>query len=215
MLPPRERISGVQLTCALASAWVLTTTVVVIGALTPGYSPMRDTISRLASEGQAFAPQARAAFVLYGGLVLVGAGALGCHAPGRQRGLAALIRVFGATAVVAGLAPKALATEPGTRSSHIHVAATVVGGAAILTALILVALHSPSVALRRASLVVAVLTATAVLVFRFSWGSPTYGLVERVVIAPAAFWISALAHRVHGQDQRARLAKVNAWGVHS
>jgi len=46
---------------------------------------------------------------------------------------------------------------------------------------------------RRAALVLALLTGLAAGVFRFTWGTPVYGLLERLVLGLGMGWISALA----------------------
>lgn len=116
---------------------------------------------------------------------MIGATPLGDHAPGGERAVAGLIAVYGATAAVAGIAPKDLPFARHTLASQFHVAATVVGGAAVIAAMVVVALRSPSPAARRASVVAAVLATVTTIVFRFSWGSPLYGLVERTLVMAA------------------------------
>jgi Protein of unknown function (DUF998) len=65
--------SRIRLGCAAASAAVLTLAVIVIGSLTPGYDQWSDAVSRLASPGEPWALAARAAFAVYGLLVVAGA----------------------------------------------------------------------------------------------------------------------------------------------
>ena len=118
------RLGGV-----VASAGVLATTIVVAGVLTPGYRPLVDAVSRLGSHDEPHASLLRAGLVLYGALVLTGAGALTRVTPGKERLLAFMIGTFGAASIVAGLAPKDPPGGTHTLISRIHVDADIVGGA--------------------------------------------------------------------------------------
>ena len=140
-----------RLTGAVASAGVLGATVVVAGALTPGYSHRAETISRLGSPGQPLAFLVCAGLVLYGFLVAAAARPLGAAVPGPGRTLAGLLRLYGAASVVAGLAPKDAPGGPHTTGSDVHVAATVVGGAAVVAAMVLAACFAPTRTGRRTS----------------------------------------------------------------
>jgi hypothetical protein len=46
---------------------------------------------------------------------------------------------------------------------------------------------------RRAAIVMVALTGLAAAVFRFTWGTPVYGLLERLVLGLGMGWVSALA----------------------
>jgi hypothetical membrane protein len=184
-----------RLACVFASAGALWTTIVCAAAITPGYRPFTDAVSRLGSPDEPHALLARAGFVLFGLLVVAGAGALGEHAPGKERVLAWLIGGFGAAAIMAGLASKDPPGSPHTFMSQIHVASTIVGGAALLAAMALVARHAPRRSDRRTSSTVAALTTIGVVVFPFTWGSTAYGLVELLLLALAVAWLVALALR--------------------
>lgn len=184
-----------RLLCVVASELVLGATIVVMGALTPGYSQWSETVSRLGSSGQPLAPLARAGLVLHGILVLVGATPLGDHGPGKERLLAGLISLYGMAAVTAGIAPKDAPLGPHTVINQIHIDATVVGGMGIVAAMVVVAACSPLASARLTSTLVAAFSVMAVIIFRFSWGSPIYGLIERVLLALTASWLVALALR--------------------
>lgn len=184
----RPRIGSVA-----ASGFVLSAIVMLVGALTPGYNESTETVSRLASPGQPFALLAQAGFVLYGILVLVGAGPLGDSVPDKKRLLGGLISLYGAAALTAGLASKDGPHGTHPTASGIHVDATVLGGAAIISAMIVVAVGSPHAIARRTSTVTASLTCATALTFKVMWGSPFYGLIERVLLALPAMWLSALA----------------------
>ncbi len=165
----------------------------VVGALTPAYSYRADTVSRLGSPGEPYALLERTGVGLYGLLVIVGAGPLGRRAPGKERLVAGAITVYGAAAVVAGVAPKDLPGAPHTVMSKVHVDATLAGGLGIVVAMVLVGLRSSSPVERWASTVVASLTACGVVIFERCWGSGVYGLVERGLLAFAALWVVGLA----------------------
>jgi len=158
---------------------------------TPRYSHWRDTVSRLGSPGQPWAPFVRAAFIIYGLVVLVGAGAA------RSRHLrpetTPLLYTYAVAATVAGLAPKDLPGARHTTTSTVHVVATLVGGAAVIAAMVVTAVATSSRAMRLMSTVAALATITAAVAFRFTWGSRYYGAIERAVLVPALLWISGVA----------------------
>lgn len=188
-----------RLACTVASGPVLTGVVVMVGALTPGYNPWSDTVSRLGSAGQPLATIARAGLILYGALVLIGATSLGEHVPARARCLASLVALYAAGAITAGIAPKDRPSGPHTVTSRIHVLATLAGGVAIIAAMLVVASCSRSAIVRRRSRAVAVACCVGAVAFKFSWGSPIYGFVERVLLVLAASWLAALAAHQLGQ----------------
>jgi hypothetical membrane protein len=177
-----------------ASAALFALAVVVIGALTPGYDQWSETVSRLASPGERWALAARAVFIAYGLLVIAGASTLR-HCVQRHRGaLALLLALYGAACIVAGLAPK---DQPGihTATSQLHVASTVAGGALAIGAMVLVARYGLTRRARRTAAALALLTTMASVILRCTWGSPVYGLCERVVLGLGMCWISVLAAR--------------------
>jgi hypothetical membrane protein len=185
----RIRLGGVA-----ASAALFALAVVVLGALTPGYDQWSETVSRLASPGERWALAARAVFIAYGLLVIVGASALR-HCVQRHGGaLALLLALYGAACIVAGLAPK---DQPGihTATSQVHVASTVAGGALAIGAMVLVARYGLTRRARRTAAALALLTTMASVILRCTWGSPVYGLCERVVLGLGMCWISVLAAR--------------------
>jgi hypothetical membrane protein len=160
---------------------VLVATVFVTGWLTPGYSPWRETVSRLAAPGQRYALVVRAGFVLYGLLVVIAADRI----PGAARPLVAL---YGCGAVVAGIFPKGGAHP---LASRLHVDAVIAGELCVMAAMFVAARRPAG---RDAAVVALAITAGAGLAFPFLWGSPLYGLMERIALAPAALWIrSAVA----------------------
>jgi hypothetical protein len=176
----------------LAGAVVLAVTVAVLGALTPGYSHGADTVSRLASPGQPHAAVARAALVGYGLLVVAGAGALGRHAPGRERLLVALTCAYGGAGVVAGLAAKDLPGTAPTAAGAVHVAAALAGGGAAVASMALVWRRSPDPRRRLVAGALAVAVPTLALAFQRSWGTGVYGYVERLLVALPVLWLAAL-----------------------
>ena len=187
--------SRLRLGCTSASVAMFAGAVAVLGLLTPGYNQWSDTVSRLGSPGERWALAARTVFVVYGLLVIAGASTLRHTVDRHGRGLALLLTLYGAACIVAGLAPKDQPGAPHTAASQVHVAATVVGGALAIGAMALVARYGPTRGARRAALVMALLTGLAAGVFRFTWGTPVYGLCERLVLGPGMCWISALATR--------------------
>ncbi|HEY1671625.1 MAG TPA: DUF998 domain-containing protein [Streptosporangiaceae bacterium] len=209
----------VRLGCVAASSAVFAAAVTVIGSLTPGYNQWSDTVSRLGSPGERWALATRVVFMAYGLLVITGAGALRPSVRRHGRTLALLLRLYGVTCIVAGLAPK---DQPGvhTIASQVHVASTVTGGALAIGAMLLVARYGLTPRARRAAAVLALLTTAAAVVLRCTWGTPVYGLSERVVLGLGMGWISALAgsalyqrrHAAGGTSASADVsAEVSVW----
>lgn len=186
----RIRLGGVA-----ASVAMFALAVAVLGALTPGYDQWSDTVSRLGSPGERQALAARAVFMVYGLLVIAGAGTLRTSVRCHARTLALLLSLYGVTCVVAGLAAKDQSGAPHTAASQVHVASTVAGGALVIGAMMLVARYGLTRRARRAAIVMAPLTGLAAGVFRFTWGTPVYGLLERLVLGLGMCWISVLAAR--------------------
>jgi hypothetical protein len=76
------------------------------------------------------------------------------------------------------------------------VASTVAGGALAIGAMVLVARYGLTRRARRTAAALALLTTMASVILRCTWGSPVYGLCERVVLGLGMCWISVLAARV-------------------
>ena len=161
-----------------AAGTVLTATVLIAGAMTPGYDQARDTVSLLGAPGQPMSLVARAGMMAYGALVLAAARSAGAQ----------LIAVYGASAIVAGVVPKD-PTAGAAMLNAIHVDATLVGGAALLVAMVTVAMSAELASDRRASFASAGVALLGVVAFRLCWGSPTYGLLEKALIALATCWL--------------------------
>jgi hypothetical membrane protein len=189
----RSTLHTARLGGVVASAGVLAATIVVAGALTPGYRPLVDAVSRLGSHDEPHAALLRFGLVLYGTFVLVGAGALGTVVPGRERVLAFTIGGFGVASIVAGLAPKDPPGSIHTLISRIHVDADIVGGAMLLAAMALVARCARLRVDRRAASFVLVFTTLGVVAFPFTWGAAPYGLIEIALLAIASTWLVTLA----------------------
>jgi len=199
---PPHGLRTLRLSGIVAGTALLFATIMVLGSLTQGYSQFSDTISRLASRGQPLALLARSSFVLYGLLVVAGSGPLGDYVPRRRKLLACLIAAYGVAGVAAGVAPKDPAGGAHTLPSQIHVAATIAGGAIILVAILLAAIDAPRRIDQRIAGVVGGLTVVAAIIFRFSWGSELYGLVERVLVAAPALWLVLLDLRMLSRRRR-------------
>lgn len=193
MVAGARGLRNTRLAGIVASGVVMLLTVAVVGAITPGYSPMAETVSRLGSSGQPHAWLERGGVLLYGALVVAGAGALGSYAPTRERLLAWAIGGYGVAAVVSGLAPKDPPHGRHTLASQVHVDASIGGGAALMLAMLLVARYAPLRSSRAAATTLTAVTAAGIIVFRFTWGSSIYGLVERGLLAIAVGWLVSLA----------------------
>jgi hypothetical membrane protein len=197
MIPTLDRQrTAVALT---AAAVLLGVTVLLTGALTPGYDHRYDTVSRLASPGQPFAMVVRAAIVAVGVLVALTARALRESAATYRRQVSLLIGVAGAAAVVVGVAPKDPPDVDPTTLSQLHVAASLIGAGALVAAMAYATWSSPHGVERRQSAASLTLIAIAGTAFPFTWGSVVYGLLQRVVLLTALAWLVALARR-HGHS---------------
>jgi hypothetical membrane protein len=188
-----RRWSHVRLGCVAGSVALLALAVIVLGSLTPGFDQRADAVSRLASPGEPWALAARAAFAVYGSLVLAGAGALRPSAGRYGPVLTGCLMLYGLAAVVAGLAPK---DQPGavhTTVSEVHVVAAVLAGALAIAAMTLVSTCGPTRVTRRAAAAMALLTVVAAVIFKYTWGTHVYGISERILLALGMCWISALA----------------------
>jgi hypothetical protein len=127
---------------------------------------------------------------LAGGLIRVGDDVLYNASPG-----IALLSLYGAAGVVCGLAPKDLPGVATTPASRVHVAATIVGGVAVLGCMALAVAQEPSGAWRRTTLALFLATIVAAVTFRQAWGTSIYGALERVVLGVPMLWVTALAAR--------------------
>jgi hypothetical membrane protein len=185
----------VRVCCAAVSPAVLGITVVAGGALTPGYSPWRETVSRLGSAGAPHALAVRAGLVLYGLLVVAGAGSVGAIAPARERLLARLVGVYGLAAVAAAVAPKDPPGPVHSVLSRVHVDAAILGGVGLWAAMVGVAAWAPARRDRRLASTAAGLACVTAVAFRLAWGSSSYGLLERVLLVTAAGWVALAAVR--------------------
>jgi len=172
----------------VAGTTVLAFTTVVAGTMTPGYDPMADTISRLASPGAPLALAVRASFVLYGLSVVVWSQSI--------RLARRLVAWYGIAGVIAGLAPKSMPDTAPSLASQVHVLATVTGGGALVLAMVVVARGTASRVDAAGSTVCAVATAVGALVFALTWGTAVYGAVERCLVVAAAGWLLVVTPRV-------------------
>jgi Protein of unknown function (DUF998) len=183
----------IRLGSAVASFPVFVVGILVLGWVTPGYSQLADPVSRLASPGERWAPEAMAILAAYGGLMIVGSGSL--RAYGRQRAnmLSVLLASYGVACIVVAIAPKNQPGSPPTLVSQVHVNAAVIAGALLLGATVVIARCAASKRIRCAAIAIAVLIPLGVGVLRLTWGTHIYGLNERLLLGLGMGWLSALA----------------------
>jgi hypothetical membrane protein len=193
--PQSPSLRSARVVCIVGAAAVLAATIVVVGALTPGYSQLSETVSRLGSRGQPHAALARTGLVLYGLLIVAGAASIGSGIPGKDRLVSLLVGGYGVAGIVAGFAPKDPPNGPHSLTSQVHVASAITGGALLMCAMALVAWFAPTHAHRRDAIVGLAITGAGVVVFPFLWGTTIYGLVERVLLGAASAWLVLLALR--------------------
>jgi hypothetical membrane protein len=179
--------------CVVAALAVLVSTIVVVGLMTPGYRIWSDAVSRLGARDEPHRLLARAGLVCYGVLIVIGAHALGDRLPQYRRLLTRLVAGYGIAAIVAGIAPKDPPRTPHTPTSHVHVVATLVGGALLLSAMLLVLRRTHDEVTRRRAFVAFSASVVGVCVFPFTWGSPVYGVIEIALLLTGTIWLVDLA----------------------
>jgi hypothetical protein len=109
--------------------------------------------------------------------------------------LARCLTLYGMACVIAGVAPKDQPGAAHTAVSQMHVAAAVLAGALAIGAMALVSRCGLTLATRRAAVAMALLTALASGIFKYTWGTQMYGISERLLLGLGMCWISALAAR--------------------
>jgi hypothetical membrane protein len=170
-------------------AIVLASTVMLAGALTPGYRPWTDAVSRLGAPDEPYGRLWQTGFVLFGSIVAFGAPVVGARVPRHQRLLSALLVAYGGCVAVVGLAPKNPPGTPRTMVSHVHVAAAVVGGGLMLVTMVVVARHAPRRNDRVRSTYIAASALAGVLALPFLWGTALYGVTELLLVGSAVGWL--------------------------
>jgi hypothetical protein len=183
----------VRLAAVAASSVAFALAVIILGTITPGYSQWSDAVSRLGSPGERFALAARLVFVTYGLLIAAGASTLGQYAGHQRRWLTWILVGYGAGCVVAGVAPKDQPGAPHTAISEVHLVAAILAGGLAIGAMALVFGHGPTKTVRRLAGLLALLTGVAAVIFWRTWGTPDYGVAERILLGLGMTWISALA----------------------
>ena len=179
-----------------AAAVLLGATVLLAGALTPGYDHRYDTVSRLASPGQPFAMVVRSAIVAVGVLVMLTARTVRESDATSRRLVSLLVGVAGVAAVVVGVAPKDPPDVAPTTISQLHVAASLLGVGALVAAMVHVARSSPDRVEERWSAASATLIVIAGAAFPLAWGTVVYGLLQRIILLTALAWLVATVRRM-------------------
>jgi hypothetical membrane protein len=191
--PPLETEDARRAGTIVAALVVLVATIIVVGLMTPGYRVWADAVSRLGARDEPHRVLARAGLVVYGALIFIGARSLGDRLARHRRPFTNLVAGFGIAAIVAGLAPKDPPRTPRTLTSHVHVAATLVGGALLMSAMFLVGRYGYERVRRRRATIALSASVVGVCVFPFTWGSPVYGLVEIALLLTGTVWLVDLA----------------------
>jgi hypothetical protein len=185
-------LAGIVGPAAFVGAWVLA------GALKEGYSPVSDTISRLAAQGAPTRPLMTAGFVGFGGLMCVYARELGraLNSP--------VLRAAVTTSAIGTLAVAAfpLSATGGTSVDNAHYLAAATAYVANVIAPVLAARHLAAPSARWASYAVAAGIAAALV---GSLRSAEFtGLLQRTGLTIYDAWAVAVAvHLLHG-SRRAR-----------
>ena len=85
---------------------------------------------------------------------------------------------------------------PATAISQLHVAAAVIGVAAIFTGMVLTAATGPQRTDRRWSAAAAAVVVIAGAAFPFAWGTAVYGILQRVILLTTLAWLVGAAYRL-------------------
>lgn len=177
-------IAGIAGPAAFVGAWI------VGGLLKDGYSPVHDTISRLAEQGASTRPLMTAGFVGFGVLMTLYARELGkaLNSPGVRAAVTA--SALGTLAV----AVFPVSADGGTRSDNLHYAAAGLAYVANAVGPFVAARHLSSAKARRASYAAAVAIAAALV---GSLGADEItGLLQRTGLTLYDAWAVALALRL-------------------
>ncbi|MCB9390666.1 MAG: DUF998 domain-containing protein [Acidimicrobiia bacterium] len=177
-------------------AVILAVAILIASAFTPGYDHRYDTISRLASPGQPWAWLVRSGLVVFGAATLSAAITPPRSGANHPRAIRRLIALAGAAAIVAGIAPKDPPDVPATAISQLHVAAAVIGVAAIFTGMVLTAATGPQRTDRPWSAAAAAVVVIAGAAFPFAWGTAVYGILQRVILLTTLAWLVRAAYRL-------------------
>ncbi len=174
---------GVAGPCAFVAAWA------VGGALSPGYSPVDEPISRLAASGASTRPLMTAGLVAFGVLVPVYAAALGRALS--SRGVRAAATASGlATLAVAALP---LSREGGQPVDAWHAVAAGCGYAAQVLAPLLAGRHLPG---REGAVAYAVAAVAALALVGSLLVPGLTGLLQRTGLTIVDVWFVAVAARL-------------------
>lgn len=174
-------LAGIAGPAAFVSAWV------VGGLVKDGYSPVSDTISRLAEEGASTRPLMTIGFVGFGVLMPL---------YGRELGRVLGSRATGAAMAASGVGTLLVAAFPvtaagGTTGDKVHYLAAGLAYAANVVAPLVAARHLPGPVARRASYAVAAGVAAALV--GSLQGDEATGLLQRTGLTLFDVWAVALA----------------------
>ncbi|MBA3743878.1 DUF998 domain-containing protein [Sporichthya sp.] len=184
------RFAGIAGPAAFVGAWV------VGGAVKDGYSPVSDTISRLAEQGASTQPLMTAGFLGFGLLMPVFARGLGRALGSRSVQVAVTASAVGTLAVAAF----PLSPEGGTTVDTLHLVAAGASYAANVLGPIAAAPHLRARTARLGSYALSVAMAAA-LVGSLVVDDQT-GLLQRTGLTMYDAWAVALALSVLGQQRR-------------
>lgn len=177
-------LCGIAGPAAFVSAWA------VGGIVKDGYSPVADTISRLAEQGAATQPLMTAGFVGFGVLMPLFARQLGRDL--RSPGVTAAVTVSGLGTILVACFP--LTRDGGAPIDTLHFLAAGTAYVANVVAPLVAARHLPSPVARRASYAVAVAVA-ACLAGSLVLADQT-GLLQRAGLTLFDAWAVTLAIRL-------------------
>lgn len=186
---------------AAGGAALFVVVMAIDGAVRPGYSPRRHTVSALATGPRGWVQTAN---FLLGGIAITG-GAVGLMVTGASVSLGAILTVFGVGVVASGVFPMdpMRGYPPGTserdprsfsRSHERHDHAGAVVFFSLPVAAVVGAFALPGPLWTVTSTAVAVILVAALVAFNSAWehDRPSTGLVQRLFIVPGWLWVAAL-----------------------
>lgn len=190
-------LSKIFMPAGQAAPLVYAATVVLGGAITPGYSHLHQPVSALFESGAAFAAPISLAFVAYN-LLLIAFGAAIFRTTAQIRNAAAMILLNGIFGVVIELTPMDPIGTPATLPGTLHL---ILAGLLVVTCAAAMALAAlswirtrPHRAFARLTLgLLALMLASGALAATAAQGWPYLGLIQRITIGSYLVWIFSLA----------------------
>jgi hypothetical protein len=192
---------GLLLACVggVAAAFCYVATVLLGGAIVPGYSHLRHSVSELTSPGAPYRTLLAFGFLLYNGAVaLLGAGLLRSSVPSRSSRIAGVLLIVCAAAGILQLEPfpQDPMGSPITAAGGVHIALAGLSAITLVVALLMFARAWRDDPIWRTLRGFSVIVAIAILVTGGVGAalvtSPVFGLLERLTQLSFLSWFAAV-----------------------